>query len=215
MNHFNRLFAKYVVVSIAVSSVAFLVWLLIVDRVPGILVDLGVSADYWDRLEALSTALATATVIGAVVIVYMDRSEAAKTRYIEVADKLFQELNSPTNVAARRWIFENLTEPPETFVKIMSDEDQNKIKQVLNSLDRVSFLTQAGWIPDDVIMPWMHPMIYKSWLKLEPYVQYERGRRNEPYYYRYAEQVSQRCIEWRERNLRPEDRQVQWIDDAL
>jgi hypothetical protein len=47
----------------------------------------------------------------------------------------------------------------------------------------VAFLTQAGWIPEEMIMPWMNPMVVKAWEKLEPYVDYESRRRNEPDYY--------------------------------
>ncbi len=87
------------------------------------------------------------------------------------------------------------------------------MKMVLNSLDRVAFLTQSGWIPDDLVMPWMHPMIAKSWEKLEPYVLYERERRNEPYYYQYAGKLAERCKQWRKRNLT--DTTTKWIDNAL
>lgn len=83
----------------------------------------------------------------------------------------------------------------------MTDEDRQAMKSVLNSLDRVAFLTQSNWIPDEVIMPWMHPMITKSWSKLEPYVEYERKHRNEPYYYKYAGELAYRCNAWRRKNL--------------
>jgi len=179
------------------------------------LTESGGNPDYWAMTEALSTAVATVVVIGAGLIAYKELSEVANSRHIEVADKLFQELNSPANIEARRWVFENLKEPPETFVPKISDDDQAKIKQVLNSLDRVSFLTQSGWIPDDVIMPWMHPMISKSWDKLEPYVLYERERRGESYYYKYAEEVARRCRKWREKNLPVGERENKWIDNAL
>ena len=89
------------------------------------------------------------------------------------------------------------------------------MKRVLNSLDRVAFLTQSGWIPDDLIMPWMHPMIAKSWEKLEPYVLYERERRDEPYYYEHAGQLAERCEKWREKNLTEAERSNKWVDNAL
>ncbi len=95
----------------------------------------------------------------------------------------------------------------------MTDEDREAMKRVLNSLDRVAFLTHSGWIPDEVIMPWMHPMIAKSWEKLEPYVKYERERRNEPYYYRYAGELAERCRIWRLKNL--ENPTIKWIENAI
>jgi hypothetical protein len=79
----------------------------------------------------------------------------------------------------------------------------------------VSFLTQSGWVPDELVMPWMHPMIAKSWEKLEPYVMYERKRRNEPYYYEHAARLAERCRQWRVKNLTIEERKTKWVDNAL
>jgi len=211
--HLNNHLMLYVIV--VVSIAVLLLWLIGIRGLHDLLTRSGGNPDYWAMTEALSTAVATATVIGAVFLTYRELSEVAHSRHIEVADKLFQELNSPDNIAARRWVFENLKEPPEVFVKTMTNDDQEKIKRVLNSLDRVSFLTQSGWIPDDVIMPWMHPMISKSWDKLEPYVVFERDRRGESYYYRYAEDVAKRCKKWREKNLPEDERKNTWIDHAL
>ena len=87
------------------------------------------------------------------------------------------------------------------------------MKRVLNSLDRVAFLTQDGWIPEEMIMPWMNPMIVKAWIKLAPYVDYERDRRGEPDYYKHAGELAQRCMAWREQNL--PGAHTRWIDDAL
>jgi hypothetical protein len=87
------------------------------------------------------------------------------------------------------------------------------IKQVLNSLDHVAFLTQSGWIPDDIIMPWLHTMVAKSWEKLASYVLYERKKRNEPYYYIHVSKLAERCFTWRPKNL--EDMNIKWINDAL
>jgi hypothetical protein len=164
-------------------------------------------------IESLSTALAAAAVFGAGFIAYRELSEVANSRYMDIADRLFDELNSPENIEARRMIFQNLHENPEIGLKKLTAKDRNAIKTVLNSLDRVAFLTQSGWIPDDLVMPWMHPMIAKSWEKLEPYILYERERRNEPYYYQYAGKLAERCKLWRQKNLT--DTTTKWVDKAL
>jgi len=132
---------------------------------------------------------------------------------MEVADRLFRHINSPEEVEARRWIFENLPPNPEEGVRALTPEGQDAVKRVLNSLDRVAFLTQAGWIPEEMIMPWMNPMIVKAWTKLEPYVRYEGERRREPDYYEHARTLAERCLVWRAENL-PEA-EITWIDDAL
>lgn len=173
----------------------------------------GSNADFWTMTSALSTAVAAAAVVGAGYVGYRELSEISASRHLEVASQLFDELNSAENIAARRWVYQSLVSDPEQGLKAMTPEGQAAVKQVLNSLDRVSFLTQAGWIPDDLIMPWMHPMIVKSWDKLEPYVLYERQRRNEPYYYQQAGDLAGRCQAWCARNSL--DGAVKWVEGAL
>jgi len=164
-------------------------------------------------LEAISTTVAAAAVFAAAYFAYQELSEMANTRYMDIADRLFGELNSPENIEARRRIFQNLDADPEQGMKRLKKEDHAAMKKVLNSLDRVAFLTREGWIPDDLVMPWMHPMIAKSWEKLEPYVLYERERRNEPYYYEHAGQLAERCRKWRSKHLA--DTNTKWVDKAL
>jgi hypothetical protein len=166
-------------------------------------------------LEAVSTAVGAAAVLGAAYFAYQELDEISKARYLEVADRLFDELNSPENINARRWIFQNIKDEPNTGLKNLTPEGRDAMKKVLNSLDRVSFLTQEGWVPEELVMPWMHPMIAKSWEKLEPYVLYERKRRNEPYYYQHAARVAERCKRWRAQHLTEEEQKTKWVDNAL
>ncbi len=168
-------------------------------------------------LESISTAVAAAAVFGAAYIAYRELSEVENTRYMDISDRLFEELNSQENINARRHIFQKLPSNPEKTKYQLSPDDRNAMKQVLNSLDRVAFLTQKDWIPDNLILPWMHPMIAKSWEKLEPYVLYERKRREEPYYYEHAGKLAKRCEAWRKKNLSEAERKNEWIevDNAL
>ena len=170
------------------------------------------ASQVWENLESLSAAVAAAAVFGAAYFAYQELEEVSKARHIDVADRLFEELNSPNSYKARRRIFK-LEGNPEENLKNLSEEDHDAMKVVLNSLDRVAFLTQPGWVNDDLVMPWMHPMIAKSWEKLEPYVMYERERRNEPYYYEHAGELAKRCREWREKHLN--DTNTKWVDNAL
>ena len=84
---------------------------------------------------------------------------------------------------------------------------------MLNSLDRVAFLTQSGWIDENQVIAWMNPMVVKSWIKLKPYVEYERNRRHEPDYYQTASRLAERCLTWREENV--PNAEITWIEDAL
>lgn len=201
---------KTVYIFLGISIVSFIV--LVLGSI-GVANLMGASNNIMGTIEAISTAVGAAAVFGAGYIAYQELSEVANTRYMDIADRLFGELNLPENVEARRHIFQNLKEDPQQGMKHLKKEDQDAMKKVLNSLDRVAFLTREGWIPDELIMPWMHPMIAKSWEKLESYVMYERERRNEPYYYEHAGQLAERCRRWRTKHLAETD--TKWVDNAL
>lgn len=201
------------IVIVASTVIGFFLWLTGLFSLWLFLRTLGISVNFWAMTEALSTAVAAAAVLGAGFVAYRELAEIASSRYMEVADRLFNELNSPENIEARRWIFQHLPDDPQEGMRSLTPEGQAFVKRTLNSLDRVAFLTQAGWIPEEMIMPWMNPMIVKTWVKLEPYVDYESRRRNEPDYYEYARRLAERCLSWRERNL--PDAEITWVDDAL
>jgi hypothetical protein len=200
-------------VILAITAVGFVVWAGGLFLIWLLLRDAGISTDLWAMIEALSTAVAAAAVLGAGFVAYRELDEISSSRHMEVADRLFHELNSPENIKARRWIFLHLPDDPETGLRSLPSEGQDALKQVLNSLDRVAFLTQAGWIPEEMIMPWMNPMIVKAWTKLELYVDYESRRRHEPDYYQHARRLAERCRAWRAKNL-PEA-EITWVDNAL
>jgi hypothetical protein len=201
------------VIILAVTAAGFLGWLLSLALLWLFLEAAGFSVDFWAMTEALSTAVAAAAVLGAGFVAYRELSEVASSRHMEVADRLFHELNSPENIEARRWIFQKLPADPAEGIPSLPSEGRAAVKRVLNSLDRAAFLTQAGWIPEEMIMPWMNPMIVKVWSKLGPYVEYESQRRGEPDYYQHARRLAERCRAWRARNL-PE-RESRWVEDAL
>ena len=198
---------------IGLTTVGFILWMVVLFLLWLVLNNLGFEADFWDMMASLSTALAAAAFLGAGYIAYRELAEISSSRHMDVADRIFQELNSPENIEARRRVYQNLPDDPQQGISSLSANDQAAVKKVLNTLDRVAFLTQAGWIPEDLVMPWMHPMIAKSWEKLESYVQFEVLRRNEPYYYEHARDLAERCRIWRQENLA--DVEVKWVEKAL
>jgi hypothetical protein len=200
-------------VALAITAIAFAAGMAALFLAWGFLRLLGDTSDVWAMIEAVATALAAATVFGAGVFAYLELAEQSKGRYITVADRLFDELNEPENVRARRWVFQHLPPDPAVGLAQMSEDELDRVKRVLNSLDRVAFLTQAGWIPDDLILPWMNAMVVKAWVKLQPYVDYEAARRNEPDYYRQVRRLAERCVAWRQAHL--PDAQTTWVDHAL
>jgi hypothetical protein len=209
----NRPSGKTFALIVLITSGAFMLWLCLLLLLWWILKAQGVSYDLWAMIEALSTALAAAAVFTAGFIAYRELSEISSSRALEVADRLFEELNSDDNIAARRWIFQNLAANPEEGIPTLSPEGRAAIKRVLNSMDRVAFLTQSGWIEEDLVMPWMNPMVVKAWSKLRPYVAYERERRREPDYYQSASRLAERCLAWREKNVA--NAEITWVEDAL
>lgn len=183
----------------------FLLWLL--------LRSLGSTTDFWVMVEALSTATAVAALLVTGYAAYRELAEVASTRHMAVADRLFEELNAPENVEARRWVYQNLGDDPQEGMGALTPQGRVAVKQVLDSLDRIAFLTQTGWIPETMVMPWMSTMVVKAWTRLEPYIEYERERRGEPDYYANVGALAGRCHAWRARNI-PEAA-VKWIEDAL
>lgn len=201
------------VVFVVLTVAGFLIWVGDLVALWALIRAFGGRSDLWAMIEALSTAVTAAAVLSAGFVAYRELSEVASSRYMEVADRLFSELNSPENIAARRWIYQHLPDDPEEGLGSLTPEGQEAVKKALNSLDRVAFLTQAGWIPEDMVMPWMNPMIVKTWAKLGPYVDYESRRRHEPDYYQHARALAERCQAWRAKHL-PEA-SITWIEDAL
>lgn len=210
----NRLNTLVFVFQIALACfLAFVAWITAVTCLWLALRLLGLESDYWALMEALSTAMAVATFLGASVVALREYNEIVNTRHIEIADRLFTELNSESSIRARRWIYENLPSDPKEGFTHLNDEGRQAIKNALNSLDKVAFLTQAGWIPVELIMPWINPMVVKLWMKLGPYVDYEVARRSEPEYYEYARVFSEECVKWRRNNVSDQD--IIWLDKAL
>ena len=159
---------------LVVTAVGFVAWLAVLVLIWFVLTAFGATVDFWVMTEVLSTALAGAAVFGAGLIAYRELKEVSSSRHLEVVDRLFEELNSAENVEARRWVFQNLPADPEEGVLKLTPEGRAAVKQVLNSLDRIAFLTQADWVPEEMVMPWMNPMITKAWTKATAmYVDYE------------------------------------------
>ena len=191
------------VLVIALSTViGFFLWLLCLFLLWLVLSGMGLEVDYWAMTDALSAAVTVAAVIGGGIIAYRELTEAASSRHVQVADTLFSELNSQDNIDARRWIYQELSRvPAEDGLEALPPDGHVHVKRTLNSLDRVAFLTREGWIPRETIMPWMNPMVVKSWEFLGPWVDHESKLRNEPDFYQHARQLAEDCIRWRERMM--------------
>jgi hypothetical protein len=212
MKHKRRSRRRTLVVVVSAAA-GFIVWIGVLIAVWSVLHGAGIATDFWPMAQTLTSTITMVCILTGSVLAFHQLSEAASNRHLAVADRLFEELNSPENIEARRWIFHNLPADPEEGTRTMTAEGQAAVKRVLNSLDHIAFLTQAGWIPEEMIMPWMNPMIVKAWTKLKPYVEYESRKRREPDYYQHARELAERCCEWRKHNV--PNTEITWIKDAL
>jgi hypothetical protein len=173
----------------------------------------GEAPDFWTIGEALSTILGAATVVSAGLVAVWQLRETSSSRHIAVADRLFDEMTSKENIEARRWVYQELPNDPTQGIQGLTEEGRDKVKTVLNTLDRVAFLTQQRWIPDEMTMPWLNLMVLKAWQKLGPYVDYESQRRGEKDYYDGVRDLAERCQRWRAKHFPGEE--ITWIEDAL
>jgi hypothetical protein len=193
---------RMVPVIILSTVIGFFIWLSCLLVLWLVLNSMGLQVDYWAMTEALSAAVTVAAVIGGGIIAYRELTEAASDRHVQIADALFSELNSQENINARRWIYQQLPKvPAEGGLDTLPTDGHEHVKRTLNCLDHVAFLTEHEWIPEETIMPWMNPMIVKSWNWLGPWVDHESEIRNEPDFYKSARQLAKRSIEWRRKEM--------------
>jgi hypothetical protein len=209
----NTSAGKLVRLVLTISLVALGLWIGIL-LVAWVLSAHGAETDLWVFIESLSTALSAIIVIGAGVFAIRELDEATTARLLVVADRLFDDLNSEESIEARRWVYKKLPDNPQEGLASLTEEGQRYVKKVLNSLDRIAFMTQQGWIQEEMLMPWMNPMVVKIWDKLGPYVDVEQERRNEPDYYEMARDLAMGCIAWRKERY-PDWEKPTWLDDAL
>src|SRR5574339_350851 len=106
----------------------FLAWILALTCLWLLLRFFNFSTDLMAMIQALSTAVAAAAVFGAGFIAYRELSEVANSRHMEIADRLFTELNSAENIEARRRIFQNLHAEPEGGLKELTPQDREAVK---------------------------------------------------------------------------------------
>lgn len=176
----------------------------------------GMDTDLLVLIQSVATTLAVAQVIGGSVVALRQLREASDSRNLAIYNDIFAKLMSEQDIEARRWIYQNLPDLPEEGLQGISRDGQVHIKRVLNSLDHLGFLLHQTWITDDAedaIIRWVSPFVVKTWQKIGPYVDHEASRRNEPDYYEFVRELSQRCIQWRQTHL--PDHEARFLKDAL
>jgi hypothetical protein len=140
--------------------------------------------------------------------------------YKEVQDVLMKS----EGIEARRWIILNLPTlrewegDKESWLNHVNEKLDKKprgwkenyspgrqhLKQVLNMLDYIGFVDEHYWRMGDELVEWMSPPVAKVWQRIQPYVEDEATRRNEPDYYWAARKFGERCVRWRKERNFPE-----------
>lgn len=169
--------------------------------------------DLWNMLEGIGAAAAFAAVVGGGVMALQQLTEATDARQRELYNVMFERLMSDAEIDARRWIYLDLPDDPAEGLAGISKAGRAHVKRVLNSFDYFGFLIKQGWGLNDAIVEWVSPIVVKTWVKVAPYVAYERGRRNEPEYYADAEYLYEQCLPaWVDQHG---DKGVTWVEGAL
>jgi hypothetical protein len=189
----------------------------------------------WNMLGTFVSVVTLALFAGGFVFAlaeYTDKEHAkhrekAKLAY-EIYQAIFEMLTAPEHEAARRWILANIPvkEPEEEIThwyekvqnKIMKrsartkvgglSEGQTAVKLTLNCFDYIGFIARHYWDIDDDSLDWISPPIAKVWKRIGPYVDHVRTLRNASDYYLSAEEISDRCIEWRKKRGLPDEEYV-------
>lgn len=177
---------------------------------------LGTTSDFWVMLESISTAAAVAQFLGGGVVVLWQLRDSADSRNMSIYNDIFEKLMSDRDIEARRWIYTQLPDNPEQGIVSLSPDGQEQLKRVLNTLDHLGFLLEQEWITSDAegaVIKWVSPFVVKVWMKIEPYIDYEARRRQEPDYYENVRLLASRCLKWRAEKL-PNAR-INWVKDAL
>jgi len=198
------------------SAVGFIFWVVLSVVIWFILRSLGIQSEYWQMLEALSTAAAAAQFAGGGVVLLWQLRDTADSRNLGIYNDMVAKLMSDDNIEARRCIYMNLPDDPREGIAGLDPIGQTHVKHVLNSLDHMGFLMEQDWITaegEEAMVKWLSPFVVKVWAKLEPYITFEAERRNEPDYYDAIRHLAERCIAWRQANL-PQSH-ITWVEKAL
>lgn len=171
--------------------------------------DLNRRGELWSMMEGISSLGALAAIAAGTIAALWQQREVLHSRNLEAYTVVFQYLMSDEHIAARGTLYRLESFPVEQGSKgpTLSDEtfraidaylatldntQTRQMKMVLNEMDYLGVIIGRGWVGEDALLEWASPMVSKSWVKLEPFVLFERMRRNEPYYYLAAGLLGER-----------------------
>jgi hypothetical protein len=117
-----------------------------------------------------------ATTGGALVVIYAayvavgQLREMTKARHLEAMLRVYEIIGSENARPSRKFIHSELASQPES----MTPEERDHIERTAVALDQVGALTEAGLVPIGPLFSSHGEMIFRTWEKVVPYVQYRR-----------------------------------------
>jgi hypothetical protein len=102
--------AQVVSLAFSISVGVFALWTFLAAIVWGTFQIIGVPFNYWQMLEAVSTAAAVAQVFGGGVVALVQLTESIDNRNLSIYNAVFEKMMAEDNIEARRWIYQDL--PP-------------------------------------------------------------------------------------------------------
>ena len=219
-----------------VLAIAFLMGILWVFPPVAIAMGVTTNPDVWGVLDGFVALATLAVLFGGGIFVLGEYIESDATRKENAAqvsfslfERMFDQLMDPDEVAARRWILQNVPKRAQFDTEavwilaireiLFKDEAPGAVaeghrcvKKVLNTFDYMGFVANNYWELEGPLIEWMAPPVAKVWELIGPYIEEEARRRNEPDYYKWARFFGFYCIEWRRRQNLP---QPNFVDRAL
>jgi hypothetical protein len=234
----KRVICKLLPVSLLSLAVVVVAVIIGIGLLPALQRKVGASTGIqaWKLLEGLTGLVTVALIIGGGIFALVEyfKNEAEEERkeaesQFNLYQDIFNRLMHPDDIAARRWIINNLPvlkgDKEEWIKKVRSiifekpsgDSDtialgHKHVKRVLNSFDNLGFVIQNYWDLEATLKDWLAPPIAKVWQRIGPYIEEEANRREEKDFYDSARKLGEECVEWRKEREFPEPKIV---DNAL
>jgi hypothetical protein len=203
-----------------------IITMVVVGLAPAFLRLASLNDEQWSNLGALASVAALAFALGAGLLVLIEVTEQTDSRNLGVYQDIYEKLMSENEIAARRYIYENMpdlaalntTERAAEIERLVRDDSQVRqyVKQVLNLIDYFGFLVEQDWVTADEVIGWLSPVVVKVWAKIGPLVEYERAQRpEEPDYYISAVKLVPKCQAWREKHYPNRKKQITFDSKRL
>ena len=126
--------------------------------------------------ELLEAIAAIVTIIGFIILIFTiiialrQFKEMIKSRHLEALIKVYELIGSESARMDRFYIFNKLNPAPDKI----SMDGWLYIQRVSTTFDKIGMLVKAGLIPQKELFESHYETIVRSWIKLEPYIEYYR-----------------------------------------